>query len=57
MIFGWALLGVLFLILGSVCPDEGWAFFVFYVAALLCAVVVVGFSFSVLFGAGCDWDC
>ena len=25
MIFGWALLGVLFLILGSVCPDEGWA--------------------------------
>ena len=28
------------------------AFFVFYVAALLCAVVVVGFSFTVLFGVG-----
>lgn len=52
MIFGWALLGLFFLILGSVCPDEGWAFFVFYVAALLCALVVVGLSFGVLFGVG-----
>jgi len=52
VIFGWALLGLFFLILGSVCPDEGWAFFVFYVAALLCALVVVGFGFGVLFGVG-----
>ena len=52
MIFGWALLGILFLILGTVCPDEGWAFFVFYLAALLCAVVVVVFAFGVLFGVG-----
>lgn len=48
----WALLAVLFFVVGCVCPDEGFWFLWSWVASLVCVLVVVVLGFDVLFLGG-----